>query len=52
MGTDAWGPDGKVDGVLDGSWVLKDEYELLALLARWVVIDLRWGEYHCIVFVV
>jgi len=33
MGSDAWGSDGKVDGVLDGFWVLKDEDELLALLS-------------------
>ena len=40
MGSDAWGSNGEVDGILDGSWVLKDEDELPALVAVWVVVDL------------
>ena len=52
MGADSWGSNGKVDGVLDGPWVLKDEDVLLGMLAKGVVVDLRWGEDHRIVFVV
>jgi len=33
LGSDSWGSDGKVDGVLDGPWVLKDEDVLFGLLA-------------------
>ena len=33
VGPDSWGSDGKLDGVLDGPWVIKYEDVLLGMMS-------------------